>query len=296
MIIDAHVHLYPPEISADPAAWAATAGEAQWAALCLRRRKDGRPVQSFPKVDELLRMMDASQITNAVLLGWYWEKPANCVAQNRFYAACVRAHADRLSAFATLHPAAGRIAVINELRRAREEGLVGLGELSPHSQGYAIDDAVFGEVITLAGEWGFPVNFHVTDPAARPYPGRVDTPLEDFGQLARAFPGTTFILAHGGGLTPVVAAGVVARACPNVYYDTAAFPLIYGEEVWVKIWERLGRERIIFGSDFPLNLYPAMAGGPEMARFLAEARRAGADARVLGENVRKLLNITATND
>ena len=41
-----------------------------------------------------------------VLLGWYWESAETCAWQNRFYAACIRAHADRLSAFATFHPVA----------------------------------------------------------------------------------------------------------------------------------------------------------------------------------------------
>ena len=63
-------------------------------------------------MDELLRAMDAAGISRAVLLGWYWEKPATCAGQNRFYAACVRAHPDRLMAFATLHPAAGREKVL----------------------------------------------------------------------------------------------------------------------------------------------------------------------------------------
>src|SRR5580704_10473136 len=102
--IDCHVHLYPLEINRDPAGWAAAAGEPHWAALCTRRRKDGRPVQGFPDLDRLLLDLDAAGIERAVLLGWYWEKPESCRSQNRFYAECVKLHPDRLSAFATVHP------------------------------------------------------------------------------------------------------------------------------------------------------------------------------------------------
>ena len=126
--IDAHVHLYLPETNRDPAAWAVRQGEGHWATLCTRRRGDGHPVQGFPSVGELLREMDQAGIERSILLGWYWEKHATCVEQNKFYAACIRAHPDRLSAFATVHPAAGE-AALAEVQRARDDGLIGLGEL-----------------------------------------------------------------------------------------------------------------------------------------------------------------------
>ena len=167
MVIDAHVHLYPPEVGLNPETWALGAGEPHWALLCARRRRDGRPVQSLPSVDELLRTMDAAGVGRAVLLGWYWERAETCAWQNRFYAECVHSHPDRLLAFATVHPAAGREETLAEVRRASDAGLVGLGELSPHSQHYALDDWVFADVLTLAGELGLPVNLHVTDPATK---------------------------------------------------------------------------------------------------------------------------------
>lgn len=182
-------------------------------------------MQTFPDVDQLLRVMDQSQVARAVLLGWYWERPETCRMQNRFYAECVRTHPDRLSAFATLHPGAGLERTLGELGLARDSGLMGLGELSPHAQGYSPNDPVFGAVLTRAGEYGMPVNLHVTDPASRHFPGRVDTPLGDFVRLAREFPTTTFILAHwGGGL----AWSQEAAGLPNVWFDTAASPLLYG--------------------------------------------------------------------
>lgn len=286
MIIDAHVHLYPAAVDLDPAGWSAAQGERHWATLCTRRRRDGRPVQTLPTLAELLDAMDAAGVARAVLLGWYWEKPDTCAWQNRFYADCVRAHPDRLAACATLHPAAGREATLAELRRARDAGLIGVGELSPHSQAYPVDDPVFAEVLSLAGELRMPVNLHVTDPASRPYVGRIETPLTDFTQLARNFPRTTFILAHWGGLLPLGAAE--AAALPNIYYDTAATPLLYAADVWTRALPGCGLERVLFGSDFPLNLYPKKDQEPGLARLVAEARAGGADARVLGGNAARV--------
>ncbi len=283
-LIDVHVHLYPPEVNRDPAAWATACGEAHWAALCTRRRKDGSRVQGFPSVDQLLHAMDAAGVARAVLLGWYWERPETCQMQNRYYADSVRAYPDRLAAFATIHPGAGLEQTMGEIWLARDSGFLGLGELSPHSQGYGLQDPVFRAALGRAGEYGMPVSLHVTDPGSRDYPGRVETPLADYVALAREFPATTFILAHwGGGL----AWSPEAAALPNVWFDTAASPLLYGPDVW----GRSLSSRVLFGSDFPLVLYPKTESAPGVVGLVREAVNAGASAAVLGGNAAGLLGL-----
>ncbi|MBL9218289.1 MAG: amidohydrolase [Opitutaceae bacterium] len=279
-IIDAHVHLYPPEVNRAPADWAAACGEAHWATLCARRRKDGRPVQAFPSLDQLLRDMDAAGVTKAVLLGWYWERPETCVMQNRFYAECLRAHPDRLAAFAAIHPAV----TPGEVAWAEDSGFAGLGELSPHSQGVGLRDRTIRAMVEEAGRRKLAVNLHATDPQSRRYPGWVETPLADFVQLAHDFPETNFILAHwGGGL----AWSAEAAALPNVWFDTAASPLLYGPEVWAKAKS----ERVLFGSDYPLVLYPQVNSEPGFGGLIAEARKEGVSAAVLGGNAAGLLSL-----
>lgn len=286
-VIDSHVHLYPSELNADPAAWAAAHDEEHWARLTTRRRKDGRAVQTFPEVGELLREMDRSGVERAVLLGWYWERPETCAWQNRFFGRCVAAHPDRLIAFATLHPGAGHWPTLGEMHRARDEGLVGIGELSPHSQGFPVDDPVFHEVLTLATDWKMPVNLHVTDPDSGRFPGRVETPLEDFVRLAREFPRTKFVLSHWGGLLPL--RDPEARDLGNLYYDTSASPLLYDSDIWGRFIAAVPPERVLFGSDYPLNLYPAQNEAPEMPKLIAEATAAGASEAVLRGNALRLL-------
>ena len=287
MIIDSHVHLYPPELSAAPETWAESHGEKYWATLCTRRRKNGRAVQSFPRVDVLLAEMDRTGVGRAVLLGWYWEKPESCVAQNRFVADCVRAHPDRLTGFAALQPRAGHWPTLEEMHRTRDDGLIGFGELSPHAQGYGVDDSVFEEVLTLAGDWKMPVNLHVSDPEGAAYPGRVETPLADFAGLARRFPRTTFVLAHWGGQLPLKDPAV--RELTNVYYDTAASPLLYDATIWGRFIGTVGAERVLFGSDFPLNVFPKLQAEPEMSGLIAEAKKAGVPDTVMGTNAARLL-------
>ena len=283
VIVDSHVHLYPPVVNRDPAAWAAANGERHWAELGTRRRPSGQPVQTFPSVEELLRDMDAAGVSKAVLLGWYWENHEACVTQNKFYADCIRAHPDRLAAFATVQPKAGP-AALEEAVRALDDGLIGFGELSPHSQHFALADPIWRQILALAAEWKVPVNLHVTDPASRKFPGRVDTPLADFIRLAREFPATTFVLAHwGGGLAWAAETG----ALPNVWFDTAASPLLYGPEVWTKALP----DRVLFGSDYPLVLYPHTEKVPTASGLIKEAKLAGASEAVLGGNALKLFGL-----
>ena len=295
-IIDAHVHLYPPEVGRDPAGWAAGQGEPHWAALCTRCRRGGRPAQTFPTVDQLLQDLDAGQVEKAVLLGWYWEKPGTCVWQNRFYADCIQAHPDRLAAFSTIHPAMGEAAVREEIRRTHADGFCGLGELSPHSQHWRMDDPVLASALELAGELGMPVNLHVTDPAGKKYPGRIDTPLDDFRRVARAHRRTTFILAHwGGGLPLIEAAPEVRRDLANVVYDTAASPLVSDWRIWRSVFDVVSPDKVLFGSDYPLVLYPRVEEHPGWHGILKEINEAGLSAteklQLLAGNTARLLGI-----
>jgi len=293
-IIDAHVHLYPPEVNQSPAVWAEAQGERHWSTLCTRVRKNGRAVQEFPSVDELLRDLDVAGIERAVLQGWYWEKHDTCVLQNRFYAACIHAHPDRLAAFAGFHPAAGSDVVTGEIRRAANEGFRGLGELSPHSQNVPVDDPVWCQALGLAGELHLPVNLHVTEPHSKKFPGKVETPLEGFVKMAQGFPATKFILAHWGARLPLdPELGAAARACANLFYDTAASPLIYDQHVFREMIAAVGATKVLYGSDHPLDLYPKHGSAPQVGALIEDVRTSGLSetelALVLGQNAADLL-------
>jgi uncharacterized protein len=283
-LIDHHVHLYWPAVNADPAGWAAQAGEGHWAQLCARRRKNGTPVQGFPDVAELLRAMDVASVTRAVLLGWYWERAETCAAQNRFYARCVAAHPDRLAAWATITPHAPAAVVRAELARARAEGLTGLGELSPQSVGAGIDAPGLAAAFACAAEWDWPVNLHVTDPLAPDYPGKVETPWQDFAELLTRWENVRCVLAHWAG-------GYDVREFSNAWVDTAAAPLLYGaaHAAGASGWGHVGRTvraaQVLWGSDFPLDLMRGSAAEGVAAgwsRFAAEARAHGLAGCSLG--------------
>jgi uncharacterized protein len=146
----------------------------------------------------------------------------------------------------------------------------------------------------LAGELGLPVNLHVTEPQSKNYTGKVETPLADFVRMAREFPQTKFILAHWGArlpLDPVL--GVEARACANLFYDTAASPLLYDKAIFREMIDTVGAGHVLYGSDFPLNLYPQTDEVARIGGLLGDVRAAGISTAELealaGGTVIKLL-------
>jgi uncharacterized protein len=294
-VIDIHTHRYPAEVFADPPGWARARGESHWAAL-VGPREDGKPsLQGFTDREQMLRAMDAAGVERCVLLGWYWENHATCVWHNAWMARWVKEDPDRFSAFACVQPRAGA-AALEDLRRARGEGLIGVGEVFPAAQGFAMNDPGWERVLAWAAEERLPVNLHVPEPAGRDYPGYMAAPLRDYQQLARVHPRVKFIFAHWGGLLPLHALNpAVCRDLGNVYYDSAASPLLYDAQVYRRVADAVGAERVLFGSDYPLRVFPRAQREPDFARPLAEARAAGLTkkelALVLGGNARKLLGL-----
>lgn len=297
-IIDAHIHAYPPELFADPAAWGAARGERWWTA-CVAPAK-GRSLQGWASVDRLLRDMDAAGVDQVVMLGWYWEHQETCEWQNRLFLDWQRAHPDRIQAFAAVNPAAGARAC-EALERALDAGLRGVGELLPQAQGGDLLDDNWARVFALAAARGVPVNLHVTDPVAFGPEARAavkSTPLESFVAMLRAHPATTFILAHWGGGLPFHELN--PRLKPlfrNVYYDSAASALLYSPEVFRRVVDIVGPERVLWGTDYPLLTRPRLAREPGFAMDLAEVRGPVAaltpaeQAAVLGGNAARLLGL-----
>lgn len=290
-IIDAHVHLYPAEVSANPAAWAIRMQEPVWGALVTL--DPGRRVcQGWADCDRLLRDMDAAGVERSILLGWYWERHETCVWHNRYYAECIRLHPDRLCAFATVNASAGP-AALDEMRRAADAGCIGLGELCPRAVGASPLDPAWLEVFALAIELNWPVNLHVTDPVSRKFPGRVETPLDEFVTLAEQLPALRLILAHwGGGLALHELNPRCRRALANAYYDTAASPLLYDQRVYPAAVNIVGAGRMLFGSDYPLLVYSKSQTEPDLIRVTNAVRSSGLRAEdataVLGGNAARL--------
>jgi uncharacterized protein len=292
-IIDCHVHLYPEEVFTDPVKWGSAHHEPWWTKCVAPAGR--RSLQGWASVSDLLRDMDRAGVEKCVLLGWYWENQETCNLQNSWYLDWITAYPDRLLGFATVQPAAGERAVLN-LRKALDRGCCGIGELFPAAQGFALNGAEFRPVIELAIELAVPINLHVTDPWVTTATVTKPTPLDEFIRLAKSFPEAKLILSHWGGGLPFYELNPgVRRALQNVVYDCSASPLLYETRVFRQVIDLVGPDRVLYGSDYPLLIYPRESRTPEFKRFLNEimAARLTAEERgkVFGESLLRVLRI-----
>lgn len=290
-LIDFHTHYYPSEAARNPLAFAQRYGETHWGEVVARPRQQGG-LQDWPDEKTFLAEMDRAKVEIAVLQGWYWENPDTCAVQNRWHQVVWSRHRERLRVFAPFHPGGGE-ASLRVVQEAVRQGASGVGELCPAAQGYGWGDPVFAALLRWAENHRVPVLFHVTEAVGRDYPGRVETPLRDFLETARRFPDLRMILAHWGGGVPFFELGKGnANELRNVSYDSAAAPLVYADEAYSAMESLVGKEKLLFGSDYPLRIYPRLPAGEGREKLIATARKAYATTtqeRFFRENALALL-------
>jgi len=276
-VIDFHIHLFPPEVAANRGRFV----ELDPAFGLLYHNPRAR----LPSVEETLGAMDAAGVDHAVVLGFGWVDPILCSAHNEFLDDVVRRYPDRLSAFGAIQPREPERAAV-EVERLSRLGFKGVGELMPHLQGYALaDERTMAPVAEAALAAGLPVLTHASEPVGHDYPGKGDVWPGSVLALAERWPELTIIAAHiGGGLPFYELMPEVAAALRNVYYDTAASPLLYRESVYRTVVDLVGPERVLFGTDYPLL---------QQRAFLHRLRAAGLTeeelGKVLGGNAARLL-------
>lgn len=292
MRIDAHMHFQPPEMLAYLAANAEH--EPYWAML-LGLHPPGR----FPPVvaDEgrVLTDMNRAGIDCAVIQGEYYRRHESCVAANERALALRRRYPERFLVFATVQPTSEH--AIHEVRRCAAAGASGIGELNPYAQGFTLDSSAFLRLAETCIDLNLPMLLHVNEPVGRYYPGKASTPLVQYYELAVRYPELTIILAHwGGGLFFYELMPSVRQALRNVWYDTAASPLLYPTaDIFAVALRCVSPHKILFGSDYPLPLYPRVSRDPDLSAFLDEiiALNIAPDIRdaMLGTNCARLLGL-----
>lgn len=276
VIVDAHVHVLPPEIIS------------QREVYCQREPWFGllyaNPKARLATVDELFGSMDRAGIAKSVIFGFAFVDLGLCRACNDYVIEATQAHPERLIPFAQVNPALGRAAV-NEARRCLEAGARGLGELVPDGQGFALSDqGLLNPLMELIRVFGAPMALHVNELVGHRYPGKAFQGLEETYRLAESYPENRLILAHwGGGLPFFELMPEVRAALRHVYYDTSASLYLYDDAIFhhVAAW---ASDKILFGSDYPLI---------QQDRFLRRIRKAHVApetlAKLLGLNILRLL-------
>lgn len=267
--IDSHIHIYPEFMSQDPLGWAQQTDESHWARLVMPQGGKSS-LQAFLSPQKLLDSMKIAGVSQAVIQGWYWQSPQTCYAHNAFMADLIQQFPEKLAAVAAFHP--GIPDPVAYLEQLRDQGFRGLGELFLSLQGFSLKDVMWRQVLDWCIQAHWPITLHVTEAIGRPHPGSVHTSFEPYLELAQSYPDLRLVLAHWGGLLPFYELNPFVRSTfRNVYYDTAASPLLYDNRIWRSVLDVVGPKKILFGSDFPLRLYPALSE-PTIQPLIAEAR------------------------
>ena len=292
MLIDAHIHYTPPSLAAGLDAFIEQ--EPFWG-MMLAPASSGTSVQGWVTAERMIADMDAAGLDKVVLMGEYRRTHAGCVARNDQALEIIRRWPERVIAFAMIQPMAGQ-AALDELARCLDGGMRGVGELGPYGQGYRLDDAGFLRLAEACIRQDIPLNLHTNEEVGRYYPGKATTPLRDYYRLASRYPELKLILAHwGGGLLFYELMPEVRRVLSNVWYDTAASPLLFSTRDIFDVALRCAGRKLLYASDYPLRLYPRRQPEPDFRPFLAEIDALGlapdVRADVLGGNAARLLGL-----
>lgn len=289
MVVDSHIHHYPPEVYGNPDAWGKNRGEDYW--LSCVSPKHGKSLQGWKSLDELIRDMDTAQVDKAVVMSWYWENHDTCIENTGWQVDLYNAFPDRFIPFAPFNANGGE-AALGLLKRAFEEGCKGIGEINPPAQHYDYSHPILSAALELAKEFGVPVTFHVTDPTTHDYPGKIETPITSLVDLANKHPETNFIFAHLGGCE-FLRREIDIPA--NVFFDTSASPLLYKRPKYEEFCSQFGSERLLFGSDYPLKVFPRKPSPPNFVDPINELKNSNLSTddldRILGKNAASLFRL-----
>ena len=283
-IWDSHVHLFPPEIYRNWEKYAAL--DPCFAELTRKSDDQKKTEQAWVDYEEALAVADEAGVWGLCMQGWYWNDPGLMRMHNDYMAEAIGKHPDRLKAFVSVNPKFGWPA-LSEIERCAAMGFSGVGELGPGGCSYDFEDPDFLAVLEMAETLNLPVCIHCGENIGPEYRGKDVTPLTPLAEVIRSHPDLKLILAHlGGGLIFFENLRRYHGHFGNVRYDTAANPLLYNIGILKAAVSMAGADRVLFGSDFPLLLYPSKSRKADMAMFLEEIRR---DAGLSEEEERKFL-------
>lgn len=279
MRIDVHTHIFPPDIVRDRTRY--TQGEPVFKLLY------DSPKARIVSSEGLLEGMDRDGIDRAVVFGFPWENTELSRWHNDYVLESAARHHPRLIPLGCVNPLSD--GAVEEARRCLSNGAGGLGEIAIYGsceKSRALE-AFEGLVSSCRASQGL-LLVHANEPVGHMYPGKAPLGLDFYYELARLASGMPLIFAHwGGGLCFFESLKKEApEVLSQVYYDTAASPFLYRPSIYRLALQIVGKEKILFGSDYPL-----LAPG----RYTAELEEASLSSdeidHILGRNAERIFQI-----
>ncbi len=259
-VTDIHAHVFP-----DVIAKKATESIGQFYDL---------PPQRCGTVEQLLHTSGRAGITRSCIYS-VAVTPHSIDSINRFVAASVKEHPDRLTGYGAVHPDRENIPGLAEEVRAM--GLKGL-KIHPDMQKFALDSPAAMEMFA-AIEGKLPIVIHTGDPRFEySHPKQMKKVLD-------AFPKLVCVCAHLGGWKEWEDAWTILAGYENAYVDTSSSLYLMSPAEGRRLIRRFSRERVLFGTDFPM-----WDPEEEMERFRALKLTDDEEERILSLNARPLIS------
>lgn len=282
MRIDVHTHIFPPEIVGDRDPF-------------FHNEPDFKLLYQSPKArlvtaEALLDAMDQDGVNRAVVFGFPWQTPQWASRHNDYVLEAASKHSPRLIPLACFNPLEKNAR--KEAERCLRNGARGLGELAIYD---SCDEKAalqsFQDLIDCLRSLGGVLLVHANEPVGHLYRGKAPLGLGFYYELARLATGIPLILAHwGGGLGFYK---LLKKEAPEVlrevYYDTAASPFLYRPEIYTQMAAIVGREKVLFGSDYPLLPPKRYFQEMEAAGLTDEEKEA-----IEGGNAMRLFNLASS--
>ncbi len=230
MIVDFHTHIFPDKI-------AARSIEALSVVSGVKAATDGT-------LNGLLASMDKSGVDLSVIMPVV-TKPSQFESVNTFAAKVSEQYAGRLLSFGGIHPDSEDYKT--ELNRIKELGLPGI-KLHPDYQGVMIDDVRYMNIIEYADALGLIILVHAGIDIGLPQP--VHCPPDKARKVLDTIKPQKLVLAHMGGWKQWDEV-YEYLAGEQVYLDTA-FSFDYMTlNMFMKLWEKHDKDKILFATDSP---------------------------------------------
>lgn len=280
MILDAHTHIFPPEICGNRAKF--LEGEEDFAFIY------ENPAAKLVGGGELVGALDRWGADGACAFGFPFTDTGKSALCNDYALDQAARFPGRIIPFACVNPAMGKPALA-EVERCLAKGAKGVGELATYRAGLGAEIRKhLAPIAALCAEAGVPLLLHANEPIGHKYPGKSPMEISDLYEVVKASPATTWILAHmGGGLFSFgLLKKEVSETLANVYYDISAAPFLFKPQAYRTFIDIAGVEKLLLGTDYPLL---------ELPRYIKELDVAGITqterAAILGGNLNRLLGL-----
>jgi len=211
------------------------------------------PKARIATADELINSMDKDGVDISVILNGGWATHELCVETNDYILESVARYPDRLIGFCTVQPRSFEAAAA-EIERCAKGGIKGVGEVRPDTQLFDLTEQdIMEPVIEVIRRHRLILLAHASEPVGHQYQGKGIVTPDVLYPFITTFPDVTLVCAHwGGGLPFYALMPEVKKAMSNVYFDSAASPLLYSPEIYNQVVHLVGADKILFGSDYPL--------------------------------------------